>query len=119
VITATSDPALAWTYGAWVQVVAANDLASHVLSNIFTSIIDGAQFDIELQVGTGGAGSEVVRGTWATTNSIIGASLAPSAPIHVFPLLILTANARFAVRIATSVANHNVGVALGFLPTPL
>lgn len=117
-----------WTngYGAWVQLAAANDLASHALAYLDLVATDIAAGDVgllvewQLQIGTGAAGSEVVRATFHGmlygTDGTTGNVLAES-----FPLLTIPANARVAARMAGNIAANRISLTVRaeFYPTPL
>jgi hypothetical protein len=108
----------AWVYGAWTQIVAPNDLTNHALGYVAVlAFVGGGNFDFDLQVGTGAAGSEAV-GPTVGSNSFPTPNAVPSV-FHVFPLFIIPANARVAARAADSGGNHPFKVSLGFFPLPL
>jgi hypothetical protein len=106
----------AWTYGAWTQIAAANDLTSHALAYIAIGLSVGAAANWQIQIGTGGAGSEVARDTIHG----FGWDVDPLV-VERFPLLTIPANARVAARLADSVGNNAnaIFIKLGFYPTPL
>lgn len=110
--------AAVWAYGAWTQIVAANDLANHALSHVFV-IQDnsGGGGDWQLQVGVGATGLEAP--IYTTDGNFNGANRAGLTVKHVFPLIIIPANTRVAARVAASLANTGQRVALHFLPLPL
>jgi hypothetical protein len=114
---------LGWTYGAWVELVAANVLTDHALSYLTLFPQDpnagaaGLDIGFQLEVGTGAAGSEVARGDWKF--DIIGGQ-ATVLTIEAFPLLIIPANARVAVRQANfDGPAPTISVVGAFYPLPL
>jgi hypothetical protein len=108
-INATSGAA-AWNYGAWVELVAAGVLTNHALE--FLAVQTAAE-EVQVQVGTGGAGSEVGRGEW----HFVGMS-AVSCFLEILPLLSIPAKARVAVRVAGSTGGlvTQVAAVFGNLP---
>jgi hypothetical protein len=112
-----------WGYGSWVQLVAANILANNALAYLFL-LTDGpsgaGNFEYEVQLGTGAAGSEVAFGKWHGAGF---ANLNPPGdnPLthHVFPLHVIPANARVAGRVAANLATGQIYITLGLYPLPL
>jgi hypothetical protein len=103
-----------WTFGAWAQLAAANLLTKHALAYLFITSPSGG--DIQLQVGTGDAGSEVARGDYRI--GVVGAT-GFYLTIETFPLLTIPANARVALRLASSGGSDTCMVKAEFYPVPL
>jgi hypothetical protein len=104
----------AWTLGGWTEIVAAAVLTSHSLVAIVPEQGSLAAA-YEVEIGEGGAGSEAVI---ARTVLRVVAGTNASHPIYIVPARDITANARVAARIASSVGGATMRFHLIFLPRP-
>lgn len=105
----------AWAYGSYVEVAAANDLAAHMLVGLIVYGSGGDAVHYQVQIATGGAGSEVVKTATALSE---GAGNRLIGPLNLpFPIEI-PANARVAVRVASSTASSSITIGLMFIARP-
>lgn len=103
----------AYTYGAWAEVVAASTLAGHVL--LYAAFQDASQLLYHVQIGTGGAGSEVAIAEVAFRGG--GTTLA-STIIPLNPNVQIPANARVAARVHENGGAGTVTIYIGVRPRP-
>lgn len=107
----------AWTKGAYAQIVAAADLAGHALSMIYVNQNLSAAEDCELDIAVGGAGLEVIIGTFLF--NIASAAQGMTFGQLVWPMLQIPANARVAARSSAATSAPAFILKLGFTPRPL
>lgn len=115
----------AWAnMAAFVEVVAAASLTSHALTAIHWFMDTGSTGGpgkIEFDVAVGGAGAEVVIGTYQVVyQGKTDAGFLFQPPIVINPPLIITANARVSMRArAGTMAGLTPNVCLDFIPRPM
>lgn len=106
----------AWAYGAWTQVAAAADLTGHAFIGCSLGINTTANRQYQFQLGVGGAGAEVVIGTYSIeVASVVGAF--PAFPV--VPALFITASARVAFRSADDTGGSQLSLKFWFMPVQL
>lgn len=113
---------VAWTNTAWVQIAATTDvvwvLTSVIVWTVSANFPSGATTDFEVDIGTGGAGSEVVLTTVRGRHKSTGLALY-SQPIRV-PIPIDNLNGRHAFRLRTSDTRTDTwNVAVTYLKNPV
>lgn len=104
----------AWTYSAWVEIVAAGVLAAHNLALVTMDGLNNANQDEHMQIGVGGAGAEVAiwQAHWTQGTGNIH---------HVFPIFPhkqIAANGRVSVRGGSQSGGENFKTACMFDPRP-
>ena len=108
-----------WTYGSWSELMsAASSTADKAITQV--SIFDLTTFtgECQLDLGSGGAGSESVIGTYRTVGWATAGSYAWAE--HVLrPALFVASGTRIAARLACSVASQAVRTYLRYYDLPL
>lgn len=102
----------AWASGAWSEVVASTAQADYIVGLLWDA--DGDAFEGEIDIGTGGAGSEAVKSTIpciSTADGSAGAGGRGRGPFFLpFPIAVPTST-RIAVRVrssSTSIGPRNI-----------
>lgn len=102
---------VAWTYGNWVQLAAANVLANHAL--MYLSCWNGSSSSSQIQVGIGNP--QTIAGTYGFEVS----SASSTVTLPVIPLLAITPNASLWLRCAAAVGGSTSNLRMGLCPLPL
>lgn len=111
--TITSASSTSFARGAYVTITSSGDLLSHALTGL---IVTGATATVyELDIASGAAGAEIVRGTYTFAVSGNGANF------PVLPAVQIPANERVAARIGSgdaSTAAASISLKANFTPRP-